>query len=306
MTRSHWLAICGVLLIAAGCAAYFKGMAWWGTRVPDGWTWQVSYVGLNVYADAEGGYPKTYDSVEARRTMSVVGRDEASGLVQIQDHYELLDIVTKEVAWASKLKEWLDPETGLEKSTNGAKLLGLFPRFTQQQDYALGFGYLDGAVMSFVREEIIGGLPTYLFRYVGPMEYTEIYAGTEDYPGIAMEAGQEVRCSDDKYTFNAWVEPVTGEILRFEESCFSGDAIYEIATGRLVQNIARWGGETPEGSVHELAQKTGWERLKLLFLIRYLWIGLVVLGLATIAIGLLGRRQGRQSVPALVPTITEG
>ena len=61
---------------------------------------------------------------------------------------------------------------------------------------------------------------------------------------MKIPAGQEIRCADDQFYYRVWVEPLTGEQVKVEEGCLSGDFFYDKVTGKQGAAIDRWNGET--------------------------------------------------------------
>lgn len=105
----------------------------------------------------------------------------------------------------------VDPQTGAHLQKEYLGDYYIFPRFVEKKTYKFRNNYVKGVPLEFKREEEVAGVQTYLFAYQGYGEYTESYAGTDEYPGIKIPPGQEIRCDDDQFSFKAWVEPVTGE-----------------------------------------------------------------------------------------------
>jgi len=146
-------------------------------------------------------------------------------------------------------KGTVDFQTGahLQKSYQGDYYR--FPRNVEKQTYSLRYSYLKGIPVSFEKEEIIEGLQTLLFSYKGRGEWTDLYAGTEDFPGIPVPPGHEIKCAEDQFEYKVWVEPRTGGIIKVQEGCYTGDYLYNIASGEKVAPIARWGGTTTEQTI---------------------------------------------------------
>ena len=91
-----------------------------------------------------------------------------------------------------------------------------------------------------------------------------------------MQHGQEVHCLDDQFYYRIWVEPHTGEQVKLEEGCPSGDYLYDIASGRPVTALARWTGVTAgDDLIERIAEVRGLRR-------RHLWgshyLALLLLG----------------------------
>ena len=127
------------------------------------------------------------------------------------------------------------------------------------------FSYLHGLPLAFIHQESVEGLNAYLFSFRGPWEYTESYAGTDQYPGIKVQPGQEIRCADDQYSLQLWVEPLTGEIVKWSESCRSGDEIVDVKAGKHVAWVMRWAGETAGNDVQRLVASAKAQRDRILW-----------------------------------------
>jgi hypothetical protein len=41
-----------------------------------------------------------------------------------------------------------------------------------------------------------------------------------------------------------WVEPFTGTVLKFDESCYAGDYVFDVASGERLFPVLRWGAVT--------------------------------------------------------------
>ena len=57
--------------------------------------------------------------------------------------------------------------------------------------------------------------------------------------------------------YSVWVEPVTGEIMKVRESCSSGDYLYDKNSGRAIEPVLIWSGDTVGQNV---ARSTSWRR----------------------------------------------
>jgi len=225
----------GVGLISLGLATFWPyGLApRWTQRIPPGWTWKSDYIGVLTYADPKTGkLPEKDLTSPYRRTARVISEADRPRAVVVEDAYVVLDPANpNRKTWEYIYHATVNPKTGAHLAPEYQGQYYVFPRQVEKKTYLLRASYLKGIPLSFQREEQVAGLKTYLFTYAGPAEYTEAYAGTADFPGIAVKAGQEIRCADEQFVYKIWVEPVSGEALKIEESCLSGDAVYEAATG---------------------------------------------------------------------------
>lgn len=145
------------------------------------------------------------------------------------------------------MRDEVDPGTGTIVGGDAAGDHYVLPRFAERRAYPITSSYLRGIELKYEAEEVVAGLSTYIYEYRGDVEYTFAYSGSPNFPGIQVAAGEEIRCRDAQ--FRAWVEPVTGEIVKVQESCRSGDYVHARASGRPLRPIAIWGGETTSSDV---------------------------------------------------------
>jgi len=292
----------GVGLISLGLAAFWwYGLApRWTQRIPPGWTWKSDYIGVMTYADPKTGkLPEKDLTSPYRRIASVISEADRPRAVVIEDAYAILDPVNpNRKTWEYIYHATLDPKTGTHLAPEFQGQYYVFPHRVEKKTYLLRASYLKGIPLSFQREEQVVGLKTYLFAYAGRAEYTETYAGTAEFPGIAVKPGEEIRCADDELVYRTWVEPVTGEALKIEESCLSGDAIYETATGKLLSFVARWSGITAGDDLLLRATLISKQRARYLWITRYVPALLLLVGLACFTAGVaVARPQQARSIP---------
>jgi hypothetical protein len=76
-----------------------------------------------------------------------------------------------------------------------------------------------------------------------------------------------------------WVEPVTGSILKIDESCYSGDYLYDVATGDPLFPVLRWGAVTAGDDVQARSDSVRTQRIQYLWATRYLPLLLIGAGL---------------------------
>lgn len=293
MTRDYWSITAGALLLVASSVAYFAYVPVWSERISDDWSWKTFYSGTVAWADDKGNYAKIKSSTDAKREFTIDSIDQKTGLVKIQDFYQTLDPKSGKVNWESRLYFLIDPKTGRSGDVDRGEVYGVFPRFTEKRDYVVDTSYLNPITMKFVQQETIGSLVTYHFKYQGDIEYTESYLGTADYQGVDIKPGQEVLCTEDGYIFSLWVEPVTGEIVKWREGCYSGDAVFDMAAKQRLYNLSQWDGEMSVASIEATVDRLQWERVRLLFLLRYLSPGLAFLGVVILCLGLVLRQRAR-------------
>ena len=287
------------IFIAAGLVLFSLTTVWYfvlaprlTARIPAGWQWESNYIGYQTYADPQTG--KISDENAAgtySQSISIVPNSAQPGSVELHSQYVVRDIASGQVTYAYKYLAPVNPQTGehLKEEYRGDHFL--FPRNVEQKTYNLRFSYLKGVPLIFQREEAVDGLPTYLFAHRGRGEYSESYAGTEKFPGIKVKPGQEIKCAGDQFVFKAWVEPLTGEIVKIEESCHAGDYVYEIATGKQLEAVDRWAGETAGDDVRTKVGIAGRERTRILCHTRYIPASLFVAGLLCFGFAMLPGRS---------------
>ena len=263
--------ITGLLMLTL--AAFWKfGLApLWTQRLPPGWSWQADYIGFSTWSDPATGEIPAEDTVATyQRSMRIVSETERPRVVKVEDTYIIRDTNSSKVVYEYNLDFEVNPATGEHLAPEAQGQYLVFPRHVEKKTYSLRSNYLKGIPLAYQGEEDIEGITTYLFAYQGHGEYTESYIGTEQFPGVPVEAGQEIKCADDQFIFKAWVEPLTGEFLKIEESCYSGDYIYDIASGQKITAIARWEGKTAGDVVLIRSDQIRAERTRLLWFDEYL------------------------------------
>jgi signal transduction histidine kinase/CheY-like chemotaxis protein len=266
------------IFIAAGLALLSFTAVWqfalaprWTQRIPSGWSWKTDYIGFQTYPDPQTGQiPEKDVSTTYSQSISIVPNSEQPGLVKLDSDYLIHDITSGQVSWQYEYFAAVNPQTGehLKQEYRGDYFV--FPRNVEKKIYSLRFSYLKGVPVAFQKEVDVEGLNTYLFAYRGRGEYTESYAGTEQYLGTKVKPGQEIKCADDQYIFKIWVEPLTGATIKIEESCHSSDYVYDVATSAQLQAVSRWDGVTAGDDVITQVKSAGVERARLLWINRYL------------------------------------
>jgi hypothetical protein len=260
-------------------------------RIPAGWQWRTNYIGYQTYLDPETGkvpekdVPTTYS-----QAIDIVADSRRPGSVELNARYSIHDIASGKVTWEYDAVAAVDPRTGAHLKPEFGGDYFLFPRNVERKTYSLRFSYLKGIPVAFQREEEVAGLAAYLFTYHGRGEYTESYLGTADYPGVHVKPGQEIKCADDQFVFKAWVEPISGEILKIEEGCLATDYVYDIATGKQIEAIDRWNGETAGNDVVNRVETVSRERTTLVWQTRYIPAGMFVAGLLCFGLVLLPKK----------------
>jgi PAS domain S-box-containing protein len=233
-----------VLLAAAGLWHAWLG-EWWTQRIPSGWSWGARYIGVSAFPDPETGrFPDQGDNSVTEHRVRVAAESGRPHHVILEDTYTAWDPVSGKKVYQYVYTAPVDPRTGEHTAPAYRGSYFVLPRGVEKKTYHLRYGYLEGIPVAFEREEQIEDLWAYVFFYKGRAEYTESYSGTAEFPGVTVEPGQEIRCTDDQFSHRVWVEPLTGEILKVEESCRTGDALHDVTSGKPIRMIQRWGGET--------------------------------------------------------------
>lgn len=232
------------LVLAALLAAWLAFVApRWTQRLPEGWRWTAEFIGTNATPTAGGSafgadVPAIYS-----RAMRVQPGTRRRGEVGVDDVFTLRDPATNAVTWEYRVAWRVDPATGAHLAPAYRGQVLVFPRGTRRATYLLRTNYLKGVPMRYAGDEDVEGLRTYRFSYHGRGEYTESYRGSGDYVGVALRPGDQVRCDGDALRVTAWVEPVTGAIVKWQESCTTGDYVFD-AAGRRGATVLRWSGTT--------------------------------------------------------------
>jgi len=247
----------GWRLLAVACFAAAGGwQLWWARvgsrRIPEGWEWNADYTGSMTFADSTGLLPLDDQFATYRRRVRWV-ESPAPDTVVLEDEFTILDPATHKVTYQYVTRERVDPATGAYVDSRYRGQVAVFPRRVERRTYILRANYLEGIPVAFEREDYVLGVRTYLFSYRGRGEYTASYEGTDEYAGVSVSPGQAIRCADDQFGYRAWVEPVSGEVVKLEEGCRSGDYIYDVASGRRMAAVGKWDGVTSGTDLHRLA-----------------------------------------------------
>lgn len=294
---SKWiLPLGGVALILFAFIWRWQIAVQWTQRIPENWVWESNFIGAQTYADEKTNrFPEKDAQGFYVRTLQVVERKGEA--VTMEDRYVIRDPKTNEKTWEYVYRAQVDARTGAHLDPMYRGDYFVFPREAQPTTYRLRFNYIKGVPLTFQREEDIEGINTYLFAYKGRGEYTESYAGSADYPGVVVAQGQEIKCADDQFVLRLWVEPITGEILNLEESCYSGDYIFDIASGKPVIAVLRWGGATSGDDILKRAQIIRAQRDNYLWLMRYVPRASFIAGVGLVGLWLFGlwRQKRRQA-----------
>lgn len=288
-----------IVLLVSGLALLAGALIWqlaipprWARRITPGWNWQSRFIGIQSNADPETGKLPEKDSPGIyQKSMVIVPGTLRSDSVELLDTYTVRDSLTGTVTWQYAIQARVNPITARHLTPGFQNDHVVFPRNVQKQTYQLRFNYVKGVPLNFEREENLLGLDTYVFGYKGYGEYTESYAGTEEYPGIKVLPGQEIRCADDQFVLKMWIEPLTGETVKVEESCYSNDYLVDVASGKRLALIDKWGGVVTGNDVRAAVERTQAIRRKYLLMTQYVPIGLLTGGLLMLAGAIFVRKR---------------
>lgn len=284
--------IAGVLLLVFAGLWYFLLSPRWAQRIPPGWKWEAHFVGIQAVPDERTGkFPDNNAPALYERSVRVIDEKDRPSSVLLQDSYVTRDPFTKKKTYEYITKGLVDPVTGRDMDPDHKGDYNLFPRKVEKKTYIYRANYIEGIPLTFLREDVVQELNTYVFQYKGRIEYTKSYQGTDEYPGVKVKQGQAIRCADDQFLFRVWVEPVTGEIARIEENCLSGDYIYESSTGTEVSPVMSWGGATAGDDEFHRLRRIKNERIKLRLLTEYIPLSLLLAGLPCLAGGVFSKRR---------------
>lgn len=269
----------GLFLLALSAAWHFTLSPRWLRRIQPGWSWKSTFVGTSTFADsATGKFPSKDPAVIQEKGIHPVKDTPSSSPVSVDDYYITRDPRTGQKTWEYVFQAQVDPVTGAHARPDFRGDIYVFPRSVRKQAYRLRWNYMKGVPLEFEREEAVEDLPAFVFNYKGPAEYTESYAGTKEYPGVKVAPGQTIACKDAQYSLRVWVEPLTGEILKMDEACPTGDYIHDFA-GKPITAVLRWSAVTAGDDVVLRAGIIRGRKREFLWMVHYIPTGLAIAGL---------------------------
>jgi len=273
----------GVVLLLVAASIKFIIAPQLTMRIPSGWSWQSKMVGIQAWADPETGkFPAKDELSLYERKIFIKDETGSPDSVILEDQYTIRDSKSNKIVWQYIYTAVVDPKTGKHLKKEFENDYYIFPQNVGKKTYSIRHNYIKGIPVSFVEELEMEGLNVFLFSYTGRGEYTESYIGTEEFPGVKVLSGQEIKCADDQFKLRFWVEPITGAIIKIDESCYSGDYIYDIASGKQLTAVDRWGGYTEGDDNLKRIEEISAKKFRFLFLSLYLPIGFFVMGLVFI------------------------
>jgi hypothetical protein len=292
----RFLLLVGVLLVIAAGVWKFGFSRTWTNRYHDQWVWEVETIGQSGYPDETGNYAEGTtlkdDPINLTlREVTAETNEAAADQVLISDHFESRDTITNEVTWDFTSTAVVDAATGRHVGDDFAGDYYFFPRRVDKTStYVISNSSYRSLPMTFQQEEVVAGVNTYLFAFHGDLDNTEANAGY-----VTLEPDQAVTCFD--FSLEYWVEPVTGEIVKYREWC-EGDWVVNQTTGERLSTISRWGGETSGDDI--IRQVTNVQNRKLV----YLWASLygpivgLLLGVALVGASIVALPRKASSEPA--------
>jgi hypothetical protein len=283
----------GVTLMAAAAAWQFALARHWTQRIPPGWSTTIHYFGTATSPDPRTGQLPAGATLENyERTQRLTSEAERPGRVELEEQFVARDPASGRTVFAYTTRDTVDPRSGAHADARHLGEIILFPRHVQPMTYRLHSNYINGIPLTFQRVEVLEGLRTYLFTYHGRLEQTAAYANsTGDLGGLPVRAHQEVHCLDDQFYYRTWVEPITGEQVKVEEGCPSGDYLFDSSSARPVMALARWTGVTAGDDLIARVSEIRRRRWQYMLASRYLGLALLVGGVALVAASLRPRPQ---------------
>lgn len=193
--------------------------------------------------------------------------------------------------------EYISTEQGVKRPVRHDGLLVKFPFDTHKKTYQFWDGSLEKAVpISYVREEKVRGLPTYVFRQsIKPTKVGEI-----DAPRSVLGLSGEGNVTADSMYSNVrtlWVEPITGVVIKRSEA--QDNSVDYNGEPRLTTTKVTTGfdDKTVKSNVEEYGSKA-----RLLRLVHDVlpWV-LPLVGLISLVIGFLLSRPRERAAHAAEP-----
>jgi hypothetical protein len=290
----HALLLVGIVLIVAAGLWKITLTPRFNIRFPDGWSWTLSTFGTNLYADESGqfsadkNFPTDDDISVSARTITVRHENTLAGIVSLDDHYLAKDPNTGSVTWDFTYHANVDPITGQYVDDKFRGDYYFFPRNVQMgTTYRIRNTSYPGLPVTFQKETTVNGLSTYEFAYVGE------YDNTAAYPDQKLMDGQSIKCTN--LDLHYWVEPLTGEVVKYTEHC-NADAIIDVVSNKPLTYLSRWTGETKSDSIITRVNEVSAQRATYLWLTNYLPLLLGIAGIILVGVGVIRIRLKRAPV----------
>jgi hypothetical protein len=277
------IVLVGAILIIAAGVWQFGLRDQFNRRFPDGWRWQVDTIGQTSRADESGAFPEGTtlrdDPINVtERRVSAVADPARPNVVNISDFYEVRNPATNSIDWQFTYEAQVNSFTGRHINPEFANDYYFFPTNTQKTTYTVRNTSFLGIPMSFQNEEVVAGILTYKFAFSGAID------SSHTYPDIVIEENQRIYCLD--FELEYWVEPNTGEIVKYREWC-EGDLVVDAETLEPIYAVTRWGSEnTGDDLIRRSAEvQSAVTQYQLVNVI--VPLGLLIAGLGLLIVGLL-------------------
>jgi hypothetical protein len=280
--------ILGILLLIFAGLWYFVLRNNFNQRFPNGWEWTVNTLGQTSFADeATGAFPEDTSLANDPPTKTervVTAETGADGLARISDNYKQSDPLTGAITWEFTYDATVNATTGQYADSEDYYFL---PQNLGKGSYTIRNTTYQSIPVTFEKEEVINGINTYLFSFKGDLDNTLAYSYIE------LEEGQKVTCFD--FELNYWVEPNTGEIVKYREWC-EGDWVVD-SEGERLYAISRWGGETDGADLIRQASVVQAALFRHQAINLYVPIAAAVLGLLLLLAGVMMKDSSSSDSP---------
>ena len=245
MANQRIFLIIGVILIVAAGVLRFGLGSQFNQRFPDGWAWEVNTLGLNSFADEEtGAFPEgttLADDPNTNNARIVTVDSSDNGMVTISDRYVVRNIETNAIDWEFTTNATVEASTGQYVDGPYEGDYYFIPRNAEQTTYTVSNSTYESIPMEFQGEERVLGLDTYKYAFYGDLDNTAAYIDFD----LGLTEGQKVVCFD--FELEYWVEPTTGELIKYREWCEGDFAVDE--NGDVMYGLQRWGGASTDDDV---------------------------------------------------------
>jgi hypothetical protein len=263
----------------------------WTDRLSRGWSQSVRFAGVQTNAASGSDTLPTRDVLGLYdRSITIASDSGRPDSVLLREALTIRDPVTRQTTFRYVTEALVDPRTGAHLDPRYRGDIAVFPRQVEKQVYRLRANYVNGVPLAFESEDDVAGLPTYRFSYHGRGEYPQAFAGTPDSPGITLKAGQRLLCADDQFYLRIWVEPLTGERVKVEEGCPSGDFVYD-DSGRVVSAVDRWQGASSGTGLLTRVEQVHVERIRYVVAARVVPLLLISGGMISMLVACFPRRK---------------
>jgi len=275
--------VLGIVLLVFAAVWYFVLRSNFNHRFPDGWSWSINSIGYGSFTDDSGAFSENTTLADdpiviSDRDVIAESANAPAGLVHIIDHFETYDPVTNAVTWELTFESIVDPVTGQHTEGEIAGDYYFLPQnVSKDVVYNISNTSYRSLGMAFRGEENISGINTWLFAYYGDFNNEAAYP---DYP---LQENETIICFNVELEY--WVEPTTGEIVKYREWC-EGDYLVNTETNERIKAIQRWGAESDSADLIRQASVVNNAIMRYQAINLYIPVGAVILGLIFLALGL--------------------